>query len=103
MSLALPSAEAMKPVVPKIPAPTVFDTTSTVALTRPSWRSSPLSFVVPGSEVNTTSHSNQIAHHQAHVVLDDALACDMNAWPLWKQWTLIPESGVKILPFAPEV
>src|SRR2546430_16340249 len=79
MSLALPSAEAMNPVVPKIPAPTMFDTTSAVALTRPSWRSSPLNFVVPGSEVSTTSHSNQIAYHQAHAILADALACDMNA------------------------
>ena len=41
MSCALPRSPAMNPVVPKIPMPTMFDTTSAVALTNPSCRRSP--------------------------------------------------------------
>src|SRR5713226_7805837 len=68
MSLASPSADAMNPLAPKIPAPTMFDTTSAVALTSPSWRSSPLNFVVPASEVSTTSHSTALGDHCAALV-----------------------------------
>src|SRR6266436_5144864 len=49
----------MNPVAPKIPAPTMFDTTSAVALTRPSCRSKPLVFVAPDSVDITTSHSTE--------------------------------------------
>ena len=31
----------MNPVVAKMPMPTMFETTKAVALTKPSWRSSP--------------------------------------------------------------
>src|ERR1017187_943535 len=40
MRLALPSWPARNPVEVKMPVPTMFDTTSAVALTMPSWRRS---------------------------------------------------------------
>src|SRR5437879_5905520 len=49
----------MNPVAPKIPAPTMFDTTSAVALTRPSCRSKPFVFVAPDSVDITISHSTE--------------------------------------------
>src|SRR6185436_4105339 len=47
----------MNPVVPNIPAPTIFETTSAVALTRPSCLSSPL-----GCAVNVRGDTI-ISHH----------------------------------------
>src|SRR5579862_4707375 len=68
MSLASPSADAMNPVVPNMPAPTMFETTSAVALTSPSCLNNPVTLVGLDSESGKSYFTAVLTQHRGDLI-----------------------------------